>query len=81
MQNDNKNLTYKTKCLRIGFYLRCASQRATQCVCIEVNYSELNYYSNVINHFQFTFNVLIYCVIVFFIYHFNFFLLNLLLVE
>ncbi|OJV30072.1 MAG: hypothetical protein BGO32_02505 [Bacteroidetes bacterium 37-13] len=57
-----------TKCLRIGFYLRCASQRVTQCGCIEVNYSELNFYSNVINRFQFTFNVLIYCVIVFFIY-------------
>lgn len=63
-----------TKCLRIGFYLRCASQRVTQCGYIEVNYSELNYYSNVINRFQFTFNVLIYCVIVFlFINHFNFF--------
>ena len=75
MQNDNKNLTYKTKCLRIGFYLRCASQRATQCDSVIVNYSALNDYLLVINQFQFAIIVLFYCVTVFlFINHFNFFI-------
>lgn len=68
-------LLYKTKCLRIGFYLRCASQRATQSDCIIVNYPEMNDYFLVVNHFQFAINVLFYCVIVFlFINHFNFFI-------
>lgn len=69
-----KELPYKTKCLRIGFYLRCASQRVSQCDCIVVNYiDDMNNYIFVVNHFQFTINVLIYCVIVFLINHFNFF--------
>lgn len=78
MLKKYKKLPYKTKCLRKGFYLRCASQRASQCNCIIVNYVELNNYCLVVNHFQFTFNVFNYCVIVFlFINHFDF-LFNLL---
>ena len=75
MLNDYKKLPYKTKCLRIGFYLRCASQRATQCDSVIVNYSALNDYLLVINQFQFAIIVLFYCVTVFlFINHFNFFI-------
>ena len=81
MLNDYKKLPYKTQRLRIGFYLRCATQRATQCDRVIANYSELNDYLLVVNQFQFAINVLFYCVIVFlFINHFIF-LFNFLIVE
>lgn len=75
MLNDYKKLPYKTKYLRIGFDLRCASQRATQCDSVIVNYSELNDYLLVVYQFQFAINVLFYCeIVLLFINHFNFFI-------
>lgn len=66
-------LSYNTKCPWIGFYLRCDSQRATQCDSVIVNYYELNDNLFVVIQFQFAFNVLFICVLfILFIYHFNF---------
>ena len=70
-----KRLTYKTKCLRIGFYLRCASQRVTQCDSVIVNYFQLSDYLIVVNQFQFAINVYVSCVIVILIInYFNYFI-------
>mgnify|MGYP001224263941 CR=1 FL=1 len=81
MLNNFKKLSYKTKCLRIGFYLRCASQRATQCDCVIVNYSGLNDYLFVVNQSQFAVDVLFYRIIVFFLLIILIFLFNLFVVE
>lgn len=50
-------MTYQTKHLRKGFYLRCASQRVSQCDSIVVDDIELSRYRYVIDHLVLSFNV------------------------
>ena len=62
MQERLQELCHTKLSLRIDLSALCFATMG----CIEVNYLELNYYSNVFNHFKFTFNVLFIVLLLFY---------------